>query len=173
MLLRITDFPDLDTCKLMQIYSESNLENTDYFYPDEADKKVAVAKVEEGFLTFLKNEFFNMSNATYWVLESDGVWLSALRTCLIKDRLFYLEALETRPDSRQKGCGSLILSSVLQAMKSQGTFKICDCVSKKNVASLKTHEKCGFKIVSDSGYNYLYNETDEYEFGLEFNYTCK
>lgn len=172
-VLRITDFADLDTYRLMQVYYESNLENTDYFYPDELDKDVAVAKVESGFIAFLENEFFNMPNATYWVLESDGIWLSALRTVRVQDGTYYLEALETRPDSRQKGYGSNLLLSVLQTMKKQGPFKICDCVSKKNIASLKTHEKCGFKIVSDKGYNYLYGETDEHDFGLEFVHSAK
>ena len=39
MLLTITEYKDLDKRKLMDIYSESNYENTDFFYPDEADKE--------------------------------------------------------------------------------------------------------------------------------------
>ena len=39
MLITITDFKDLDMRKLMDIYSESNYENTDFFYPDEPDKE--------------------------------------------------------------------------------------------------------------------------------------
>ena len=37
MLLRITRYCDLDGQDLMEVYSESNYENTDYFYPDETD----------------------------------------------------------------------------------------------------------------------------------------
>ena len=58
MLLRITQYTDLDTRKLMDIYSESNFENTDYFFPEEPDKEKAVRQVESGFLDFLENEFF-------------------------------------------------------------------------------------------------------------------
>ena len=58
MLLTITEYKDLDKRKLMDIYSESNYETTDFFYPDEADKDVAVQKVEAGFLDFLKNDYF-------------------------------------------------------------------------------------------------------------------
>lgn len=47
---------------------------------------------------------------------------------------------------------------------------LCDCVSKRNIPSLKTHEKCGFKIVSDNGYDYLEKESNEYCFGLEYRY---
>ncbi len=69
MLLRIMKYCDLDERKLMDVYSESNYENTDYFFPDEADKNAAVRKVEAGFLDFLKDDFFNMTDAAYWILE--------------------------------------------------------------------------------------------------------
>ena len=99
MLRRITEYGGLDAGKLMDIYSESNDENTEYFFPEETDKAKAVRRVEEGFLDFLKNEFFSQDGAAVWVLEEDGAWLSALRTCKVgDDPLYYLEALETRPD---------------------------------------------------------------------------
>ena len=41
MLITISELKDIDMRKLMDIYSESNYENTDYFFPDEADKDVA------------------------------------------------------------------------------------------------------------------------------------
>ena len=61
----------MDTRKLMDVYSESNYENADYFFPDEADKEAAVQIVEAGFLDFLKNNFFKKAEAAYWVLEID------------------------------------------------------------------------------------------------------
>lgn len=170
MLLQITNYADLDKRKLMDVYSESNLENTAYFCPEETDQAAAVGKVESGFLSFLETEFFQYAKAACWVWEENGVWISSLRTCEIQDGLYYLEALETRPDHRKKGFGSRLLSGVLEAMKTEGSFRLCDCVSKKNAASLKTHEKCGFQIVSQEGYNYLYKETDEHDFGLEYRY---
>lgn len=170
MLLRITNYCDLNERKLMDVYSESNFENTDYFYPDEIDKEVAVSKVESGFLDFLKDEFFKQAKATYWVFEKDGIWISALRTCEIQTGLYYLEALETRPDHREKGYGAFLLSSVLKVMKAEGAFRLCDCVGKKNTASLKTHEKCDFRIVSEKGYDYLHKEADDHDFGLEYRY---
>ncbi len=171
MLIEITEYQNLDTRKLMDIYSESNYENTDYFYPDETDKDAAVQEVEERFLDFLKNDFFNIKDATYWILEINDVWVSALRTCQIQEGLFYLEALETRPDHRRKGYGSILLSSVADSLKEDGPFRLCSCVSKKNTASLKTHEKSGFQIVSEEGYDYLHKEADDHAFGLEYRYT--
>ena len=171
MLLRIMEYCDLDGRKLMDVYSESNYENTDYFFPDEADKNAAVRKVEAGFLDFLKNDFFNLTDAAYWILEIDGIWVSALRTCRVQKGLYYLEALETRPDHRRKGYGAILLSSVADSLKKDGPFRLCSCVSKRNIASLKTHEKCGFLIVSEKGYDYLNEEADDHDFGLEYCYS--
>ena len=171
MLLELQNYNSIDERKLMDIYSESNYENTDYFYPDEADKLVAVKKVEAGFMHFLENDFYSHPEACYWVLEEDGIWMSALRTCKIREGLYYLEALETRPDQRKKGYGSFLLSQVIEKLKKYGPFRLCDCVSKKNTASLKTHEKCGFRIISDTGYDYLHNENDEYDYGLAYYYS--
>ncbi len=170
MLLRITKYCDLNGRKLMDVYAESNAENTDFFFPDEANKETAVRKVEEGFLDYLKNDFFSKDEATYWILEENSTWISALRTCKAANGPYYLEALETRPDLRKSGYASLLLSSVLDALEKSGPFRLCDCVSKTNAASLKTHEKCGFQIVSDHGYDYLRGEDDEHDFGLEYRY---
>ena len=170
MLLKIEKYCDLNKRKLMDIYAESNFENTDYFFPDESDKETAVRKVEESFLDFLKNEFFLQNEAAYWVLEENGVWYSALRTCKVLNGPYYLEALETRPDFRGKGYATQLLSNILDVLKKDGPFRICDCVSKKNTVSLRVHEKCGFQIVSENGYDYLQNEEDDHDFGLEYRY---
>ena len=170
MMITITEFEDVDARKLMDIYAESNYENTDYFFPDEPDKDVAVRMVEEGFLDYLKNGFFTQPGASYRVLEENGIWVSALRLNRIQSDLYYLEALETRPDRRGKGYATLLLSGVLESLKRDGPFRLCDCVSKKNAVSLKVHEKCGFRIVSDEGYDYLNEEADDHDFGLEYRY---
>ncbi len=173
MLLRIETYSDLNERKLMDVYAESNLENTDYFFPDEPDKETALQKVEAGFLNFLKSEFFTQNEAVYWILEENNVWCCALRTCMVQTGLYYLEALETRPDLRGKGYASQLLSSVLHSLMKEGSFRLCDCVGKKNTASLKTHIKCGFQIVSEKGYDYLQEEEDDHDFGLEFCYSAE
>ena len=171
MILRITRYCDLNERKLMDVYSESNFENTDYFFPDETDKAVAVRKVEEGFCSFLKEEFFSNAGNDYWVLEENGIWVCALRLNLIEKGLYYLEALETKPDCRKQGYATKLMNGVLSKLKSEGSFRICDCISKKNIASIRTHEKCGFRIVSDKGFDYLQNEADDHDYGLEFSYS--
>lgn len=54
--------------------------------------------------------------------------------------------------------------------KKQGPFRLCDCVGKKNTASINAHKKCGFNIVSDKGMNYLTNEIDKREYGMQYSY---
>lgn len=163
-LIKITDCGELDEKKLMHIYSEGNLENTDYFYPDIEDKREAVKRVEKDFCNYIKTEFLNGKNA-YYVLEAEGEWVSALRLYLLEDNFYYLEALETSPERRRKGYASRLLTSVTEELNGA---KICDCVSKKNAASLGAHKKCGFKIVSENGYDYLQKEYDDHCYGLMY-----
>ena len=155
MLIRITDYTCVDERKLMDVYAESNSENTAYFCPEETDPEKALRFVEDGFLNYLENDFLASPKNAVWVLEKDGTWLSALRTTTVSEGLYFLEALETRPDSRKCGYGSELLSAVISALKETGAFRICDCVYKANTASLRTHERCGFVKVSEEGYDYL------------------
>ena len=170
MLIPITHYNDLDARKLMDIYSESNYKNTDYFYTHIRDTNEAIRKVEENFLDYLKERFFKLDEPVYWVLEKDGMWVSALRVSKIQTALYYLEALETRPDKREKGYATLLLSGVVDSLKKRGPFLLCDCVSKQNSASLHVHQRCGFQIVSDEGYNYLNEKASNHHFGLQYIY---
>lgn len=169
MLIKITKPCEVDDKKLMTIYAEGNIENTEYFYPQIKDKVEAVKKVEVDFCNYIKTEFLDGKNI-YYVLEKNGVWVSALRLYQIEDNFYYLEALETDPNYRRKGYATQLLTTVINELKSKGTFKICDCVGKKNTASLNTHKKCGFSIVSENGYDYLQQEIDDHCYGLEYSY---
>ena len=170
MLRVITTYADLDGPRLMAVYAESNLENTDYFFPEIEDKAMAVRKVEEGFLRFLRDEFFTGTSPAYYVLEEAGAWVSALRLNEVQPGLYYLEALETRPDRRRQGCAARLLREVIDHLKTKGPFRICDCVSKRNEPSLRTHLACGFQIVSEAGHDYLRNEDDEGDYGFEYRF---
>ena len=168
MLIKITDPNGFDDYKMMAIYAEGNKENAEYFYP-QTDKLEAIEKVERDFCRCIKNEFLNGTNI-YYVLEIDGVWVSALRLYCLGNNFYYLEALETMPQYRRKGYAVRLLTEVINDLKEKGSFKICDSVGKKNTASLNTHKKCGFKIVSEDGYDYLQKEIDERCYGLEYSF---
>lgn len=168
MLRKVTEYKEIDERRLMDLYAEGNLENADYFYPDTADKRQAIEKVERDFLNYIETEFFSSPGNAYWILEENAVWVSALRLYTIDAGFYYMEALETHPDFRLRGYASKLLAGVIEELKKQGPFRLCDCVSKKNIASLKTHEKCGFLIVSDQGMDYLSNEVCDKDYSMEY-----
>ena len=170
MLHIITTYADLDGPRLMTVYAESNRENTDYFFPDLADKALAVKRVEEGFLTFLREEFFTWPGPAYYVLEEAGEWVSALRLNEIEPGLYYLEALETRPDSRGRGFASRLLTGVQESLKREGPFRLCDCVGRRNLSSRLCHERCGFRAVAEPGFDWLRGEPDDGTVGMMYAY---
>ncbi len=170
MLLKFSSFADLNTDQLMKIYVESNTENAHYFFPDEPDLNQSVRLCEKRFTEYLKDNFYSQAGRTYWVLEEDHQWISALRTALIHDGLFYIEALETKPEYRKQGYAEKLLLMVMEAFKVQGAFELCDCVSKRNIASIKTHLKAGFSIVSDAGFDYLQNVRDDQVYGMSYKF---
>lgn len=169
MIITIKSYSELDERRLMDLYSEGNIENAEELYPDD-DRAQAVRKVEESFLDFLKNKFFASEGSEYFVLVENGEWVSALRTSRIRNRLYYMEALETRPDMRQRGYAKKLLLEVLGELKKRGRFELYCCVSKKNEPSIRTHLAAGFAIVSENGYSYLQNSTNERTYGLGYVY---
>ncbi len=166
MLITISSPGELDGERLMDIYRESNGENAEVQYPD-MDRSEAVEKIKRGFVEFIKRDFLNGANR-YFVWERDGVWVSALRLYLVREGVYYIEALETRPDLRRMGYGTRVLSETLKTLEKTGKFEVHDCVSKKNEASLATHRKCGFVIDSDAGVDYLNGERDERDYGMGY-----
>ncbi len=168
-----TSYTDLDGPRLMEVYAESNYENTDYFFPELEDKALAVRKVEEGFLTFLRDEFFAGPGPAYCVWEEAGEWVSALRLNEVEPGLYYLEALETRPGYRRQGYAARLLEAVIDRLKAKGPFRVCDCVSKRNEPSIRTHLACGFRIASETGHDYLQNTDDPGDYGFEYRYDGK
>ncbi|MBO4838666.1 MAG: GNAT family N-acetyltransferase [Lachnospiraceae bacterium] len=166
MLIRAENKTGLDLRAFLDIYEEGIRENAAEFYPDEPAEE-AVRREEESFSAFL-DEFFAKPGNTYWILEEDGAWVSALRLSRVEPGFYYLEALETRPDYRRKGCAARLIRAVTAELEKQGPVRICDCVSKRNTASVRTHERCGFRIVSGEGFDYLSGTVNDRTYGMEY-----
>ena len=169
-VLRIESFEQLDPEKLMAVYGESNEENIDFFFPGAEDRSEALKKVEAGFLDFLRNDFFTKPGNAYRILEAEGVWVSAVRLCPIREGLYYLEALETHPAHRRQGHAARLLRALIRELEAQGPFRLCDCVGVHNLPSRLTHERCGFRVVREPGFDYLRGEDDEGTVGMAFVY---
>lgn len=135
---------DLSFGKLMDVYAEGNLENGRDLWPDEPEGR-QIALAEQEFYQYLQQVFFRTKDARYLILEGNNRYISALRLEPYQDGLL-LEALETAPAYRQKGYGEAL---VRQTLETVGALKVYSHVGKRNTASQRTHEKCGFVKVLD------------------------
>ena len=135
---------ELSFGKLMEVYTESNLENGKEFWPEEPRQR-QIALAEQEFYNYLQQVFFKTDGAFYVVWEQENRYLSALRLEPYRDGLL-LEALETAPEQRRRGYAKALIRNVLMHA---GSTKIYSHVGKRNMASLRTHESCGFRTISD------------------------
>lgn len=133
---------ELSFGKLMEVYSEGNLEKGQELWPDEPEGR-QMALAEQEFYQYLQQVFFRTPDARYLILEESGRYLSALRLEPYRDGLL-LAALETAPEYRNKGYGAQLVQAALESV---GAMKVYSHVEKGNTASLRVHEKCGFSRV--------------------------
>ncbi len=144
MLKIVNRMNDFSFGKLMEVYEEGNLENGQDMWPDEPEGR-QIALAEQEFYSYLQQVFFKTEGAVYLIWEEQGVYVSALRLEPYQDGLL-LEALETAPRYRNMGYGVRLVSAAVAYANGK---KIYSHVSRKNIPSLRTHEKCGFVKVSD------------------------
>ena len=139
MIVIAKSLKELDFGQLMAVYDEGNRENGMEIWPDLPEGQ-QLLNAEQDFYQYLKECFFPTEGAFYALWVAGGVYISALRLEPYQDGLL-LEALETAPQHRGKGYASKLICTVLEQV---GELKIYSHVSKRNTASLRTHEKCGF-----------------------------
>ncbi len=134
---------DLDFEKLMEVYAQSNRENAEDMFPEESPE-LGLLHVEQGFGSYLREDFFKVPGAAYYVLTEGDCYLSALRLEPYLDGLL-LEALETRPNRRRQGFAAELIRGVLNTV----SCPVYSHVSRRNKASLAVHMACGFREVLD------------------------
>lgn len=131
--------------KLMDIYLQSNKENIKNFYPKLNNDVLGLKQIEEDFCNYLENEFFKINGNKCYVLVLNDNWISALRLSKL-DNFYWIEALETNPEYRNKGYAQKLLLKTINYLKREGNFIIKDEVYINNIVSLNTHLKCNFQI---------------------------
>ena len=144
MLILARSIRDLSFSRLMEVYIEGNLENAEEFYPDLTEGQ-KLMQAEQDFYQYLNEVFFRTSDAVYAIWEERGIYVSALRLEPYRDG-HLLEALETAPPSRCQGYAEKLIRAVQDQFPNQ---RIYSHVGKKNVPSLRVHEKCGFRRISE------------------------
>lgn len=144
MLIIGRSLRDISFSKLMEVYIEGNLENAEEFWPEMPEGQ-RLLRAEQEFYQYLQEGFFSVPGAVYCIWEEKGSYTSALRLEPYEDGLL-LEALETAPVERRRGHAEALMREVLSRW--QGT-KIYSHVSKRNIPSLKIHQKCGFNRIKE------------------------
>lgn len=147
MLIIAKSMAELSFDALMEIYVEGNRENGERLWPEmPEEERMTLAKQE--FRRYLTEQFFPKPGAVYAIWEMEGQYVSALRLEPNRDGLL-MEALETLPEQRRKGYAVTLIRAVQAWLREQGKVKVYSHVSKRNTASLKTHERCGFRRFLD------------------------
>ena len=145
MLIVCEKIKDLSFSQLMMVYEEGNRENAEAFWPD-MEEGQRMIRAEQEFYQYLREVFFPTEHARYFVWEENGNYVSALRLEPYRDGML-LEALETHPGYRRMGYAASLIRAVQEV---SSDVKIYSHVSKRNMASLKTHEKCGFRRIAEN-----------------------
>ncbi len=142
MLVIVNSLKELDFRALMDIYVEGNLENAQRLWP-ELPEGQQLLLAEQEFYDYLRTQFFSVPGAMYALWMEQGRAVSALRLEPWKDG-WLMEALETVPDARGRGCASALVQAA-----ALGRGKVYSHVSRANGASLAVHKKCGFRKILD------------------------
>jgi len=89
----------------------------------------------------------------YFVYEEDGKILGYCYAHLWKERAAYSKTLETtiylHKDATHRGIGSMMVNHLTDLCRTQGFHALIACITEGNEASIKMHEKIGFRKVSE------------------------
>ena len=146
MLVCAKSMKDLRFDELMQVYEQSNLEAAEE--RKHLPALYALQLAEQDFRQYLQEVFFRTKDAVYCIWEEKGCYVSALRLEPYRDGLL-LEALETKPSCRKLGYATSLIRAAQQHLSQSEKVKLYSHVNKRNAASIQTHQKCGFHVVSD------------------------
>ena len=71
MLISADTFEKLDFPALMEIYVEGNVENGEYFWPEETPERQLELAVEK-FRSYLVDGFYGTKHGIYWIWEESS-----------------------------------------------------------------------------------------------------
>ena len=128
----------------MAVYEEENRKNGKRDYPT-AGAYQQILFAEQDFYQYLRECFFTVPGSFYAVWEEKKRYVSALRMEPFQDGLL-LAGLETMPECRRRGYGALLVTQTLEQLRG---MRVYAHVEKGNLASLRLHEKCGFRKIMD------------------------
>lgn len=171
MLIEIKELSDRDAISLMAVYKESNKKNISYFFPEIQDEKQGLNMIEEEYTKWLRDDFLKSKNTFCYVWIENDLWVSSLRLHCIDSKIYFIEALETHPEYRKKGYAEKLINGIIDRLKENGDFEIHSYTSITNIASQKTHKRCGFLILDEKPFDYINREYVENSVGFLYKYS--
>lgn len=146
MIKIIKKFKDINFDLLFEVYKNVSEKQMEDYYPGLSyEDAVKEYKIEYG--EFIEKFLKNPKNFMAINIKED-IYVTAFRLIKINKESteFYLEALETHSDYLRKGYASELISETLKVLSFDKAIKVKCAIKKTNKGSLRTHEKCGFKI---------------------------
>lgn len=131
---------------LLRIYAESNAKIYRKRYAKQyASDFEAWNALMRDYTEFIW-EFAAQDDRFIFALKEDNGWAAGLRVIRMEADDWYLEALETAPMFRRKGCAKQLLSQTIGYLRDLNARSIISIVEKENKASRSLHEACGFTL---------------------------
>jgi len=135
MLIEIKEINESAVCQLFDLYAESmrNMQSQFHSYDE----------MKQAYTQFL-HDFLASPNQLILVETIDGEWVSGLRTIETSKGCWFIEAVETKPDRRERGYGKRLIQDTISYLRQKGMCQITCQIARKNVRSQLLHTSCGF-----------------------------
>ena len=145
MLQIIHNIQQISYSALMLVCRESIIHSGKQNYPGFSEAEQLI-QAENDLYDYLTTMFQTDSKAICAVWVAEGSYKAILRLEEYRDGLL-LNSLETAPEARRKGYGSLLVQNTLLQFPNINIY--CH-IHRNNKASIALHEKCGFCKIADS-----------------------
>jgi len=129
---------------LLQVYAESNAKIYRQRYAKQYSSDLEAWNALMRDYTEFIWEFAAQDDRRIFALKEGGDWAAALRVIRMDGDNWYLEALETAPKFRRKGCAQQLMKEIVGYLRDLNAHSIVSVVDKENKASRALHEFCGF-----------------------------
>lgn len=121
--------------QLFSLYSESMQDLLKSFSSAE--------EMKAAYTSFL-TEILSHPRQFILVEESNDVWVSGLRAIETASGSWFIEAVETKPETRRMGFGQALLRHTIDYLQTLDMTEVFCQIHKNNLKSQSLHRKCGF-----------------------------
>lgn len=139
------------------VYNNGLLKDRGYNLEEKTLKYTKIlSKIEKDYYKYL-DSLNSDSNFVFYAIYADDTRIYSVCRLIKRNSKHYIEGLETHRDYYSQGFGCNILRETVLECASRGIKKIYSEINPQNIASVKTHEKLGFKKESDLNQRSLYS----------------